>query len=74
MNPIKVISYSGYKGEERPEAFFINGEKITVVEILHMWIEENIAYRHRKRFFRIKGSDCHEYKIFYDETRGEWFL
>jgi hypothetical protein len=40
---IKVIAYSGYRGDESPRAFFINDEKITVVEIVDMWIEESLS-------------------------------
>lgn len=37
---IKVIAYAGYRTEETPGAFILQNEKIVVIEILDMWIEE----------------------------------
>jgi hypothetical protein len=70
---IKVIAYSGYRGAESPRAFFINDEKITVVEITDMWIEESLSNRIRKRFFIVKTNDDRRYKIYIDEKTLEWF-
>jgi hypothetical protein len=70
---IKVVAYSGYRGDESPRAFFINDEKITVVEILDMWIEESLYNRMRKRFFIVKTHDDRQYKIYIDEKTLEWF-
>ncbi len=71
---IKVISYSGYKGEERPRSFVINGEKIEVIEMLGMWIEERQDKSQRKRFFKIKGSDGYIHTLYYNEKLMDWFL
>ena len=70
---IKVIAYSGYRGAESPRAFFINDEKITVVEIVDKWIEESLSNRMRKRFFIVKTNDDQHYKIYIDEKTLEWF-
>jgi hypothetical protein len=69
---IKVIAYSGYQGNESPRAFSINDEKITVVEIVDMWIEESLSNRMRKRFFIVKTNDDQKYKIYIDEKTLEW--
>jgi hypothetical protein len=71
---IKVIDYSGYRGEEAPRSFVFQGTEIKVSEILSMWIEEELEVKVRKRFFHIKGTDGYEYKIYYDEKIKEWFL
>jgi hypothetical protein len=70
---IEVITYSGYKGEERPKSFVLDDNKIEVIEILKMWIEED-AGRVRKRFFRLKGSDGYIHTLYYDEKLMNWFL
>ena len=70
---IKVIAYSGYRGAESPRAFFINDEKINVVEIVDMWIEESSSNRMRKRFFIVKTNEDQRYKIYIDEKTLEWF-
>lgn len=71
---IRVIAYSGSRGEETPRSFVFQGMEIKVSEILSMWIEEGLEYRVRKRFFHVKGIDGYEYKIYYDEKVKEWFL
>jgi hypothetical protein len=70
---IRVIAHSGYRGDETPRAFFINDEKIPVVEILDMWIEEGLSDKTRKRFFIVKGNDKQKYEIYNDEKTLEWF-
>jgi len=70
---IKVIAHSGYRGDEKPRAFLIHNEKISVVEILDMWIEESLPDKTRKRFFIVKGKDNQKYKIYIDEKTLEWF-
>ena len=70
---IRVIDYSGHKGEESPRAFMLGGKRIEVVEIQESWIEERIGGRTTKRFFKVEGSDGRIYKIFYDEKTAEWY-
>jgi len=56
----RVVAHFGYRENETPRVLFINEEKITVVEILDMWIEECLPDKTRKRFFTVKGrtSPC----------------
>jgi len=70
---IEVITYSGSRGEERPKAFFIHGERIDVVEILRRWIDEDVEQRARKRFFIVKASDGYVYTLYFDESTAVWF-
>jgi hypothetical protein len=69
---IDVMTYSGYRGEETPRSILIRNEKIEVVAILSMWIEEGIENKVRKRFFKVKGSDGKTHKIYYDEKVTAW--
>jgi hypothetical protein len=71
---INVIAYSGYRGEERPRIFTLHDEEIEIVEILSMWVEEDVNNKTRKRFFKVKGNDGYKYDIYYDEKIKEWFL
>ena len=70
---IKVIAYSGYRGEETPRAMILRGERIEVVGILRRWTEEGVGDRARKRFMIVKGNDGILHKIYYDEKTMEWF-
>jgi len=70
---IRVITHSGYRGDEKPRAFFIQNKQITIIEILDMWIEEGLSDKTRKRFFIVKGNNNQGYKIHTDEKALEWF-
>ena len=71
---IEVIAYSGYKAEESPRFFFLEQEKMEVLRVLRMWVEEGIEDRQRKRFFRIRASDGYIHTIYYDDGLKRWFL
>lgn len=72
MHRIKVISYSGYIGEESPRVFFLGSARIEVVEILESWKEQKIKERSVKRYFKVKGDDGRVYRLSYDEEEKEW--
>jgi len=69
---IKVIAYSGYRGEETPRVFLIHGERIEVVEIERRWTEEEAERGPRRRFFRVRGSDGRRHELHYDEEAMAW--
>ncbi len=71
---IELAAYSGARGEESPRSFILSNEKIEVVAILDRWIEEESVERRRRRFFALRGSDGHRYKVYYDESEKAWFL
>lgn len=70
---IKVITYSGYRSNERPTSIVINNEVVPVVEIVDKWIEESYFDRTRRRFFIVKTANDKRYKIYVDEKTSEWF-
>lgn len=71
---IKVVAYAGSRGEETPRSFVLRNDRIEVIQIVDMWIEEGPEGRSRKRFFKLRGSDGHAHRIYYDETAMEWFV
>jgi hypothetical protein len=71
---IKVNAYSGYRGDEKPRSFSLHDQEIEIIEILSMWIEEDIKSKARKRYFRVKGNDGYIHKIYCDENKKDWFL
>ena len=70
---VRVMAYSGNRGEETPRAFVLGVKRIEVVEIQESWTEEGIEDRTIKRFFKVKGSDGGIHKLFYDEKTAEWY-
>jgi len=69
---IEVVSYSGYRGEETPRAFFLSSGRVEVVEVLKRWKEQRVAERGVKSYFRVKGDDGLAYTLCYDEQEKEW--
>jgi hypothetical protein len=63
-----VHAYSGYKGEETPRAFILDGVRIGVEEILARW------YTERHSLFKVRGRDGHGYVLRYDPDALVWEL
>jgi len=70
---IDIGSYAWHQGEESPRVFFAHGEKITVLKILKMWIEEGAGDRTQKRFFIAEGSDGFDHTLYFDPESEAWF-
>ncbi len=65
---IQVITYSGYKANERPLHFLVDGEDIKVREIVDRWYGED------HDFFKVVGDDGHTYVLKWHRSQGEWML
>ena len=63
---MKVESYAGYKGEETPRAFTLDGVRILVQDVIERWYSESHSY------FRVCASDQHRYVLRYDLDREQW--
>jgi hypothetical protein len=70
---LDIGSYVMYQGEESPRVFFAHGEKITVLKVNRMWIEEGVGGGRGRRFFIVEGSDGFIHTLYCDlETEG-WY-
>jgi hypothetical protein len=65
---VTVEAYAGYKGEETPRAFTLEGTRLFVSEIVARWYTETHSY------FRICASDQHRYVLRYDLDNPSWEL
>jgi hypothetical protein len=70
---IRVMSYSGYRDDEMPRAFFLDDRKLEIIEVLETWREEGLNDKIRRRFFKIRDSDGFIHKIYLDERTNEWY-
>jgi hypothetical protein len=66
--PLRVECYSGYRAEERPEAFWLRDRRVAVQVILDRWYGEDHAY------FKVVGDDGIRYIMRRDDARGIWEL
>ncbi len=65
---IKVSAYSGYKANERPLFFVLDGRKYIVNEVLEQWYEEEDDY------FRIMADDGCKYSLKWNRKQDLWFI
>jgi hypothetical protein len=66
--PLQVDAYAGYKGEETPRAFTLDGVRVSVHEILDRWYTETHSC------FRVQASDRRRYVLRYHLDDGVWEL
>ena len=71
---VGVTAYAGYRSGEQPRSFVLEGQKISVKEIISQWIEETAEDKQLKRCFRVKGDAGVTYLLSYIEHTGEWHL
>lgn len=62
----RVIAYSGYKGEQEPRAFIVEGKRLAVVSIEDRWSEP------RRHYFRVWASDGRRYLLHFDLDELAW--
>ena len=65
---ITVESYSGYKADERPLRFVLNGREYEVGEVEDRWYSPEAIY------FRVVASDGNRYVLRHDEATDAWSL
>ncbi len=63
---IRVECYSGYRGEETPQAVWIGGRRIAVAEVLDRWLAPD------HRYFKLRGDDQGIYIIREEVASLEW--
>lgn len=64
---IQVSTYSGYKANERPVYFFLEGSKIDIREILKQWKDPEYDC------FTVRGANQKRYLLKWERARDRWF-
>jgi len=65
---VRVVTYSGFKAEERPLRFVLNGREYEVREVEDRWYSPEAIY------FRVVASDGNRYVLRHDEAADTWSL
>ncbi len=68
MKKIKVIEYSGYRVNERPVRFFLEGKELKVEEIIDRWYGEEYDY------FKVKADDGNVYILKWHRKEDFWSI
>jgi len=66
-NEIKVQAYSGYKGNEKPLRFSLEGKELVVDHILDRWYGETHDY------FKVLADDAGTYLLKRDRETDIWY-
>jgi hypothetical protein len=65
---LDVECYAGYRGEEEPLAFAIDGEWLEVTAVANRWAGPD------HRYFKVMATDGHSYVLRHDEHHDVWTL
>jgi hypothetical protein len=65
---VQVECYAGYRGDERPVRFVLNGHPYEVTSVEDRWYSPGAAY------FRVIASDGNRYILRHDEAQDAWSL
>ena len=73
--PIKVESYAGYKADETPRRFFLDGEWAEVQEVVDRWHQgSGNPEWPMADYFKVVGSDDRLYLLKHDLESDQWYL
>jgi len=65
---VTVDAYAGYKGEETPRSFTVEGVNRAVLDIVDRWYTETCSY------FRVNANDGQRYVLRYHLDEELWEL
>ena len=65
---VEVETYSGFKADERPTGFLLNGHRYRVEEICDQWLGPDSSY------FKVRANDQNLYILAYMPAADEWTL
>ena len=65
---VTVDAYSGYKANERPRRFVLDGHAYEVIEVLDQWYGPDSLY------FKVRADDQNLYILRYRSLEEEWSL
>jgi hypothetical protein len=66
--PIHVHAYSGFKANERPLEFLLDGEYYEIAEVEDRWYEPEAMY------FKVRTTEGKRYLLRYSDDDDEWTL
>ena len=74
MRTIQVRTYSGYRADQEPKAFILDGKEFKVEEILGQYYEYDTYAGKLYRRYRVKTEDGKIYELIYDDEEERWYL
>lgn len=73
FRPIQVEAYSGYRVNERPIAFVLDGRRYEVADIVDRWYEGGKSPKDQQLdYFKVRTTDGQEWMLRYDHLFDVW--
>jgi len=73
VRPVKVRAYSGYKADQEPRSFALEGKEIGV-EVLASYLRQDAEDGRLYAVYRVRGDDGRVYELWLDLGEEEWYL
>jgi len=74
MKTVQVRTYSGYRADQEPRTFILDGKEFKVEEILGQYYEYDIRDGRPYRRYKVKADDGKMYELIHDEQEDRWCL
>jgi hypothetical protein len=75
LTPISVQTYSGYKADESPRAFFRSGSRHEILRVLATSLDAEVGQEGRfVRRFQVLTASGEQQTLLQDVERGDWFI
>jgi hypothetical protein len=65
---IRVESYTGYRGEQEPRAFWLGARRFEVAALMDRWLHPT------HRYFKVQADDGRIFILRHDVSCDEWDL
>ncbi len=65
---VNVDCYAGYRGEETPRRFDVDGRRVEIVEVIDRWLGPD------HRYFKVRGDDGAVYLLRAGGSADRWEL
>ncbi len=73
--PVNVECYSGYKADESPRRFFVDGMKLEIMEIIDRWYQAGSEGNHPPAdYFKVRTTDDRQFILKHEHDPDRWFL
>ena len=70
---VQVEAYSGYRANERPRAFTLEGRRYEAAEIADRWYQGGRSARDQKLdYFKVRTAEGREFILRYDALFDAW--
>lgn len=66
--PVQVECYAGYRGDEEPRVFLVDGRRVVIVRLESRWLTPS------HRYFEVEGDDGVGYTLRHHVLSDAWEL